>query len=134
MVIFSGALITVREQLRFQFYTNGNNDFWNTHTEKDTRKHIFNDADRYQFVDTDPRDALSKLSIPGLWIFGGKDIQVPAKLSIEYLEKLKLKNKRYQYKLFPALGHDTAFSNSTVPMETAIQWIKTIKVEPKKND
>lgn len=127
MVIFSGALVTVREQFRFQFYTQGNSHFWDTHTEEDARKHIFNDADRYQFIDTDPCDVLSKLSIPGLWIYGGKDIQVPVKLSIEHFNTLKSKNKLFEYKLFPDLGHNTAFSNSKEPVETAIKWIKFVK-------
>lgn len=133
MVIFSGALVTVREQLRFQFYTQGNSNFWDTHTEEDARKHIFNDADRYQFTDTDPCDVLSKLSIPGLWIYGGKDIQVPVKLSIEHLNTLKSKNKLYEYKLFSDLGHNTAFSNSKEPVKTAIKWIKTVKFSTKNN-
>lgn len=132
MVIFSGSLVTAREQLRFQFYTQGNANFWDTHTEEDARNHIANDADKYQFIDTDPRDALSKLSIPGLWIYGGKDIQVPVKLSIEHLEVLRSKNKRYEYELFPALGHNTAFSSSKEPVESAIKWMKGIKLSKKK--
>ena len=132
MVIFSGALITVREQLRFQFYTQGNINFWDTHTEEDARKHIFNDADKYQFIDTDPCIVFSKLSIHGLWIYGGKDIQVPVKLSIEHLNTLQSKNKRYVYKLFPELGHNTAFSNNKEPVETAIKWIKTLKFPTEK--
>lgn len=124
MTIFSGALITSKEQLRFQFYTNGNANFWDTHREEDARKHIFNDVDKYEFVDTDIKHTLSNLSIPGLWIFGGKDIQVPVNLSIEYLDELKSKGKNYEYKLFPNLGHNTAFSNSEEPMKEAIYWIK----------
>ncbi len=126
MTIFSGALITSKEQLRFQFYTNGNANFWDTHTEEDARKHTFNDPDKYEFVDVDIKNTLSNLSIPGLWIFGGKDIQVPVNLSIEYLNQLKSKGKNYNYKLFPTLGHNTAFSNSEEPMKGAIQWIKNI--------
>lgn len=124
MTIFSGALITVKEQLRFQFYTNGDKNFWDTHSEEEARQHVFNDPDKYEFVDTNPNDILSKLSIPGFWIFGGKDIQVPTKLSIEYLDKLKSAGKHYEYKLFPDLGHNTAFSNSQEPMKDAINWIK----------
>ena len=55
MVLFSCPTITTLEQLRFQFYTNGNNNFWENHTESDTREHIKNDPDRYQFVATDPK-------------------------------------------------------------------------------
>lgn len=127
MTIFSGALITVKEQLRFQFYTNGDSNFWDTHTEEDARKHIMTDPDRYEFADTDPHDTLSKLSIPGLWIFGGKDIQVPVNLSIEHLHLLQSNNTKYEYKLYPALGHNTAFSDSKEPVEYAIEWIKNIK-------
>lgn len=127
MTIFSGALITVKEQLRFQFYTNGNSSFWDTHTEEDARKHTMTDPDKYEFKDTDPVGVLSKLSIPGLWIFGGKDIQVPVNLSIEHLNILKSKGKRYEYKLFPTLGHNTAFSKDEEPMKDAIEWIKSIK-------
>ena len=32
MVLFSCPTITTLEQLRFQFYTNGNNNFWGNHT------------------------------------------------------------------------------------------------------
>ena len=126
MTIFSGALITAKEQLRFQFYTNGDQNFWDTHSEKDARKHVSNDPDRYEFIDTNPNNILSKLSIPGLWIFGSKDIQIPVNLSIEYLEILKSKGKHYEYKLFPNLGHNTAFSDSEEPMKDAINWVKNI--------
>jgi len=128
MTIFSGALITVKEQLRFQFYTDGDENFWDTHSEEDTRKHVFHDPDKYEFIDTNPNDILSKLSIPGIWIFGGKDIQVPVKLSIEYLNILKSKRKPYEYKLFPNLGHNTAFSDSEEPMKDAVNWIKNIAI------
>jgi len=126
MTIFSGALITVKEQLRFQFYTNGNEKFWDTHTEEDARNHVFNDPDKYEFTDTDTNNLLTNLSIPGLWIFGGKDIQVPVNLSMEYLDRLKSKGKPYEYQLFPKLGHNTAFSTSEEPMKNAIKWIKNI--------
>jgi len=129
MAIFSGALITVKQQLRFQFYTNGNSKFWDTHTEEDARKHTMTDPDRYEFTDVDPMPTLSKLSIPGLWIFGGKDIQVPVNLSIEHLDTLKSKGKRYEYQLFPALGHNTAFSDDEKPVKEMIAWMKNIKTK-----
>lgn len=132
MVIFSGSLVTAKEQLRFQFYTNGNPNFWDTHSEEEARQHIFNDPDKYQFEDTDPRASLSKLKIPGLWIYGGRDPQVPAKLSMEYLDKLKLKNNRYQYQFYPILGHNTAFSkDSKEAMDTAIAWMLSQKSKNK---
>lgn len=129
MVIFSGPVITTLEQLRFQFYTNGNENFWDTHKELDAREHIKNAPDKYQFVETNPQKQLSKLTIPGLWIFGGKDIQVPVVLSMENLDKLKATGKRYEYSLFSSLGHNTAFSESPEPVKIAIQWISHLEKE-----
>ena len=121
MVMFSCPTITTLEQLRFQFYTNGRTDFWDHHTESEAREHIGNDPDRYQFEDTDPKNELTNLDIPGLWLFGEKDIQIPAKLCIEQLEELKKKEKPFEYVLFPDLGHNT---NSAIPIEASIHWIK----------
>ena len=126
ITIFCGSLVTVKEQLRFQFYTNGDKDFWDTHSEEDARKHVYNDPDKYEFIDTNPKDILSKLSIPALWIFGGKDIQVPVNLSIEYLDVLKSKGKQFEYKLYTNLGHSTAFSEDDEPMKEAIDWLKNV--------
>lgn len=125
MILFSGPVVTTLEQLRFQFYTSGNSSFWETHTEADAREHIRSDPDRYQFAGTDPRDALAKLSIRGLWLFGGKDIQAPVSLSIEHLDALKAQGKPFEYKLFPGLGHNTS-SISQEPIGVAIQWIKAV--------
>lgn len=121
MVFFSGPVVSAREQLRFQFYTEGKPDFWDTHTETEARAHIHGDADRFQFPDTDPVDALATLSIRGLWLFGGKDVQAPVQLSIERLDALKAKGKRYEYRVFPKLGHNVSSEES---VGAAIGWIK----------
>jgi pimeloyl-ACP methyl ester carboxylesterase len=133
MILFSCPVVTTLEQLRFQFYTQGKSNFWETHTEAEAREHIKSDPDRYQFTATDPRGALAKLSIRGLWLFGGKDVQVPVQLSIEHLDVLKAKGKPYTYQLFPSLGHNTAFSKSPEPTNVAIQWIKAIGGLTKRN-
>jgi len=124
MVLFSGPTITTLEQLRFQFYTNGNNNFWENHTEADAIEHTRNDPDKYQFVATDPKTYLSTLSIPGLWLFGEKDIQIPVKLCIEQLNTLKTQGKPFEYTSFPKLGHNTSSSNDTATLDTAVQWIQ----------
>lgn len=121
MVLLSSPTITTLEQLRFQFYTDGRTDFWENHTEEDAREHTQNDPDRYQFKATDPKETLKTLSIPGLWIYGEQDIQIPVKICIEHLNNLKLINKPFEYVLFPSLGHNT---NKTEPINIAINWIK----------
>lgn len=124
MVLFSCPTITTLEQLRFQFYTNGDTRFWDNHTENEARAHIKNDADRYPFVPTDPKVSISKLSMPGLWLYGEKDIQIPVKLCIEDLNTFKAKGKPFEYALFPNLGHNTFFDPDTRPFDIAMQWIK----------
>lgn len=124
MVLFSGPTVTTLEQLRFQFYTAGRTDFWEHHTEADAREHLQNDPDRFQFAPTDPIESLAALTVPGLWLFGGKDIQIPSNLCIEQLQALKAQGKPYDYALFPELGHRTGFAGSA-PVALAIEWIKT---------
>ncbi|PWN63285.1 alpha/beta hydrolase family protein [Chryseobacterium oncorhynchi] len=133
MVLFSGPTITTLEQLRFQFYTNGNKKFWENHTEADAIEHTKNDPDKYQFVATDPKTYLNTLSIPGLWLFGEKDIQIPVKLCIEQLNTLKAQGKPFEYTSFPQLGHNTSSSNDTTPVDTAIQWIQQKALSIKKS-
>jgi pimeloyl-ACP methyl ester carboxylesterase len=124
MVLFSCPTVTTLEQLRFQFYTAGRTDFWNNHSESEVREHIKNDVDRYQFTSIDPKVELRTLSIPALWLFGEKDIQIPVKLCIEQINALKGQGKSFEYTLFPTLGHSTAFSKDTAPVDISIQWIK----------
>lgn len=132
MVLFSCPTISTLEQLRFQFYTNGNNKFWDNHTDEDAREHIKNDPDKYQFVATDPKLFLNSLSIPGLWLYGEKDIQIPVKLCIEQLNIFKVQGKPFEYTLFPSLGHNTSSADITTPFDISIQWIKQ-KTLTKKN-
>jgi pimeloyl-ACP methyl ester carboxylesterase len=124
MVLFSCPTITTLEQLRFQFYTNGNINFWKNHTESEAREHIKNDTDRYQFTATDPKNSLNTLSIPGLWLFGEKDILIPVKLCIEQLNTFKAHGKPFEYTLFPTLGHNTSAINIIEPFDISILWIK----------
>ncbi len=124
MVLFSCPTITTLEQLRFQFYTNGNPNFWENYTQDDAVEHTKNDPDRYQFTATDPKISLNTLSIPGLWLYGEKDIQIPVKLCIEQLNTFKAQGKPFEYALFSKLGHSTSSRNDTEPFDIAVQWIK----------
>ncbi|MDF1697800.1 MAG: alpha/beta hydrolase [Saprospiraceae bacterium] len=124
MVLFSCPVIPTLEQLRFQFFTDGRKDFWKNHTEEEARLHVQNAPDRYQFITTDPNDALGTLSIPGLWLFGEQDIQIPVGMCIENLNALKVLGKPFEYALFSTLGHNTAFAENTMPVDIAMQWIK----------
>ena len=123
----------IRDRLRFQFFTTGREDFWDNHTEEEAREHTFNDPDKYQFIETDPKDELKELSIPGLWLFGEKDIQIPVKLCTEYLDELKDQGKPFEYIVFPSLGHNTTSANTTEPVDLAMEWIKRTINKSRKN-
>jgi uncharacterized protein len=133
MVLFSGPTITSLEQLRFQFHTNGDPNYWENHSETEAREHIKNDPDRFQFTPLDPKHSLTDLAIPGLWLYGAKDIQVPAHLCIEQLNRLKGEGKPFEYRLYPNLGHNTGSSSDEAPVKEAIQWIKENVLEHKKS-
>lgn len=126
IVLLSGPTIPTLEQLRFQFFTNGNRDFWVTHSESEVREHIRNAPDKFQFTNTDPVTSLKRLKIPGLWLFGDKDIQVPIRLSIEKLDSLKSQGKDFDYKIFSNFGHNLSISASMEPTKFAIDWIKNL--------
>jgi dienelactone hydrolase len=130
MVLFSGPVVTAREQLRFQFMTSGQPGFWDTHTEAAMRERLRTEPDRYQFADTDPRDSLAQLAIPGLWLFGGRDLQLPVQLSIERLQALDDTGARFEYRLFPALDHNTAFAASSEPVDQSVQWMRSVSMSP----
>lgn len=133
MVLFSCPTIATLEQLRFQFYTNGNNNFWENHTDEDAREHTNKDKDKYQFKETDPKTSLINLSIPGLWLFGKKDIQIPVNLCIEQLNTFKVQGKPFEYTLFSTLGHNTSTCSDTKPFDISIQWIKQKTLNTKRS-
>ena len=131
-VLYSGAVIPAREQLRFQFFTDGKKDFWDKYTEAEARQHVANDPDRYQFANTDPLTSLKTITTPGLWLFGSKDIQIPVGLSIEHLNALKAQGKPFDYCLFPSLDHNTSLSASNEPSAIVLNWIKSSLQEKNK--
>ena len=83
-------------------------------------------------IDIDPPTIHIPEIMPSIWsvIFCSeaqvieKDIQIPVKLCIEHLNELKAEGKPFEYVLFPELGHNTAFANTTEPIDISIEWIK----------
>jgi hypothetical protein len=65
MVLFGCPTITTLEQLRFQFYTNGNNNFGKIIRKQKLVNISKNDSDRNQFTATDQKNYLNTLSIQG---------------------------------------------------------------------
>ena len=120
MVFWSGPVVTTRESVRFEFLTGHNPEFWDHHTEAEVREHLSSDPGRFELVDTDPVESLRKLSIPGLWLFGGRDVNVLTGLSIERLRALAASGKPFEYELFPEAGHQLV-EGTAIP--AIVQWI-----------
>lgn len=121
MILWSGVLVSTLEQLRFQLLTDGQSDFWDHHTEAEVREHVRSDPDRYAFLPTDPVDSLRKLAIPGLWLYGDRDIYVPVILSIERLEALTAAGKPFTYQVFPDSGHELPWRQA---LSASIDWLQ----------
>ncbi|MGH9864994.1 MAG: alpha/beta hydrolase family protein [Candidatus Acidiferrales bacterium] len=62
VVLLSGPVVTAREQMRFQDFTQQQADFWQQHTELEARERMRIGSDRFVFADTDPRGSLQLLS------------------------------------------------------------------------
>lgn len=72
--------------------------------------------------DTDAAEDLAQLTIPGFWIFGGRDGSIPIDLSVNKLRALKANGHRYDYTQFPEQGHN----NMGATFDAAITWIETV--------
>jgi dienelactone hydrolase len=121
IVLFSGPVVSTREQLRFQDLTQQDAAFWDHHTPPEVRNRIVTGPDRLALTDTDPRNSLQLLFVPGLWLFGGKDVNVPVHLSIERLQPFIARGRPFSYRVFPQMAHRL---DEREALPFAIQWIK----------
>lgn len=122
IVLWSGPVVTTHEQRIFQNITREDPDFWKAHTQAQVDDMMEKSADHFTFGDTDPRDVLRRLTIPGLWIFGGQDSSVPVELSINRLSSLDSEKKsHFEYRVFPSYGHNLV--NRDIFIYT-LDWIR----------
>jgi pimeloyl-ACP methyl ester carboxylesterase len=76
--------------------------------------------------DVDPRVWLANLTIPGLWVFGGKDENIPVDLSISELKKLiEAGRTNYEYKLYPEGGHVDMGPSQDEALALTLDWERT---------
>ena len=123
LVLWSGPVSKVSEEDIFSKYTS-NRD---SHTAPTYDEALRSRTEAYVWPnylgkDTDVSENLRKLSIPGLWLFSDNDGSIPAGLSIERLQALRMGGHRYDYVLFSGLGHN----NIDGTFATAVDWIKRL--------
>lgn len=120
IVLWSGPVCKVSEEDIFSKYTadKDGKDIPDYEEALRSRKEKYRWPD-FLGKDSDPRESLEKLHIPGLWLFGGKDGSIPVDLSIKRLDSLKKSGHKYNYVLFSELGHN----NMSETFSTATDWI-----------
>ena len=72
--------------------------------------------------DTDSAEDLAQLTIPGFWIFGGRDGSIPVDLSVQKLSALTATGHRFDYTIFPEQGHN----NMGATFDAAIEWVSKV--------
>ena len=124
LVLWSGPVCKVSEEDIYSKYTDDrDSDRPPTYAQAlaaRTQKYIW---PGFLGKDTDPSESLSRLKIPGLWIFGERDGSIPVDLSIHNLKKLAAANPNYAYVLFSKQGHN----NMPETLLTAVDWIRKVK-------
>ena len=61
---------------------------------------------RAEGTDVDPQPSLRQLAIPGLWLFGGTDVQIPTELSARQLAALIAEGRsNFEQRTLPEAAH-----------------------------
>lgn len=124
MVFWSGAVETTHEDVLFEQLAEPDPTFWDHHAHEEFRRSMVETPDQFAWANFDPRDALSKLAIPGLWIFGGRDRNMNADLSITRLKGLIAAGHHdYSYRMFPNYDHFLGGDQEDV-IGPSIAWIR----------
>lgn len=102
MVIVSGPTVSVGEE---NLYSSLTGDGHSTPTGSLTMEQIEAIIDTATARGLDPYPVLSGLSLPTLWIHGGRDLSIPVKKSVEIIETLKSRGNPFEYYIYPNARH-----------------------------
>jgi hypothetical protein len=131
MLLWSGPVETTHEEVLFeQVATRRDPEFWDHHSNEEVQKMIPGIPDHFAWPDFDPSAALSRLKIPGLWFFGGRDRKVYVDLSINNLNALIAAGHiNYSYMLFPRYDHNLGGEQRDV-IDPLLAWIRQVVHTP----
>jgi hypothetical protein len=126
MLLWSGAVETTHEDILFEQVALSDPAFWEHHRHADVQTIMAGVPDHLAWDDFDPRQALSRLTIPGLWMFGGRDRNVNVDLSIAGLKGLiAAGHPAFSYRIFPDYDHRLGGENEDV-IDPSLAWIREI--------
>jgi uncharacterized protein len=130
MVLWSGAVETTHEDVLFEEAALPDPAFWDHHTHQEVQEMMAGAVDHLTWADFDPREAFSKLEIPGLWMFGGRDRNMNADLSTARLKELiAAGHHNYSYRMFPGYDHGLGGEQEDV-LEPCLAWIRERVTKP----
>jgi pimeloyl-ACP methyl ester carboxylesterase len=134
MVLWSGAIETTHEDVLFEQLALPDPAFWDHHTHDGVGTIMANTEDHIAWPSFDPRDALSRLKIPGLWIFGGRDRNVDVDRSVARLKELiAAGHANYSYRMFPEYDHGLGGEREDV-IDPSLDWIRAMVSRPPRRD
>jgi pimeloyl-ACP methyl ester carboxylesterase len=124
IVFSSGPACTVAEELPFSAWAERTPNFHQRNTAQDIAAYL--ETVTYHAGDVDPRESLSQLSIPGLWVFGSDDSSIPVALSTVRLEELIQDGHEYEYRVFPGYGHNLRGLTDDPRYSYVLSWITSL--------
>ncbi|MCL1634913.1 alpha/beta fold hydrolase [Luteimonas sp. SX5] len=126
MVLWSGPVCTLSEELNFSAFAKKIRNFSMYASAADIRRRMRSVPHRTD--DFDPRIVLSSLSLPSLWVFGGRDNSIPVELSVSRLERLiKDGRSNFEYRVFPEGGHGLDYPGSAPEAyHFMVAWIRSV--------
>lgn len=129
LVIHSGPVVSVRQQNLYSRWT-GEGHGSGTMTIGEAEQRLSSS----QPGGVDPRRVLAELDVRALWLFGDNDKLVPVQTSVENLQTLIGRGKRFEYEMFPAADHliltrETRFSSrlSKQYWSAIVNWMEQNK-------
>lgn len=124
IVLVSSPVSTVAEELHFDRWAAQTPDFHRRNTSRDVADYLRTVT--YHADDVDPAQSLSRLSIPGLWLFGSHDSSIPVALSTLRLEELIQRGHAYEYRVFEGYGHNFEASPDDHRYARLVAWIANL--------
>jgi pimeloyl-ACP methyl ester carboxylesterase len=125
MVLWSGPVCTLSEELHFSIFAKKIPNFPMYTSATEVEEHMKSVPHRAD--DFDPRTVLSNLSLPSLWIFGGRDNSIPVELSVSRLKALiRNGHSEFEYRVFPEGGHSLDYPGpAPEAYRFMIAWIRS---------
>lgn len=121
-VLLSGPMCTTSEQLHFQRFAESRAYDPARWTEDDIQREMR--GVRVRTDDVDPAAFLRDSAVPGLWLFGGRDVYVPVQLSIQRIRELDGRSPaQLAYRVYAGSGHDLTDARERDAFEDLVEFI-----------